>query len=206
MSETTTIIPVTVYAESTPNPSAMKFVCNILLLEEAVVEYNKVEETIDCPLARQLFAFSGVKSVFISSNFITVTKESAIDWFEITNILREFIRGFLMSGEKLFLNNPFLKQEEKSSAKNQDVTHIPVEGQAAIEQQIVQMLDEYVKPAVEQDGGAIHFRSFNNGVVTVALKGSCSGCPSSTLTLKSGIENLLMKMVPQVTEVVAEAE
>ncbi len=198
-------IPVNVYAESTPNPSAMKFVCDVMLLEDGVVEYANPVEAVACPLAMQLFAFSGVKGVFITSNFVTVTKQSDIDWFEITNILREFIRGFLMSGEKLFTANPFkISTEEK-----QVTTATPVisnQDQSELESKIIQALDEYVKPAVEQDGGAIHFRSFNDGVVTVALKGSCSGCPSSTLTLKSGIENLLKSMLPEVTEVVAEAE
>ena len=201
-------IPVNVYAESTPNPAAMKFVCDLLLLEEGVVEFTNINEAVSCPMAQQLFAFSGVKSVFITSNFVTVTKESDIEWFEITNIIREFIRGYLMSGEKLFVSNPFKKETDAASEKLEKTpaVSIPVEGQVELEEQIIQMLDEYVKPAVEQDGGAIHFRSFSNGVVTVALKGSCSGCPSSTLTLKSGIENLLKSMLPQVTEVVAEAE
>lgn len=198
-------IPVNVYAESTPNPSAMKFVCDVMLLEDGVVEYANPAEAAVCPLAVQLFAFSGVKGVFITSNFITVTKESDIDWFEITNILREFIRGYLISGERLFTANPFKTIKQASTP----VVETPIssnQDQTEIESKIIQMLDEYVKPAVEQDGGAIHFRSFSHGIVTVALKGSCSGCPSSTLTLKSGIENLLKSMVPQVTEVVAEAE
>lgn len=198
-------IPVNVYAESTPNPSAMKFVCDVMLLEDGVVEYANPAEAVACPLAMQLFAFSGVKGVFITSNFITITKQIDIDWFEITNILREFIRGYLMSGEKLFTANPFkTSAEEKPTAPVASVLNN--QDQSEIESKIIQMLDEFVKPAVEQDGGAIHFRSFNDGIVTVALKGSCSGCPSSTLTLKSGIENLLKSMVPQVTEVVAEAE
>jgi len=203
------MVPVTIYAESTPNPSAMKFVCNMLLLDEGVVEYNSPEETASCPMAAQLFAFTGVKGVFITSNFITITKAPDIDWFEITGILREFIRGYLAAGEKLFISNPFKAgtKDHTLPAKDAAVKNgEPVADNSVIEKQIIQMLDEYVKPAVESDGGAIHFRSFNDGVVTVALKGSCSGCPSSTLTLKAGIENLLKQMVPEVKEVVAEAE
>lgn len=195
-------IPVNVYAESTPNPLAMKFVCSVMLLEDGVAEYTHPDEAESSPLAQQLFAFSGVTRVFITSNFVTVTKAEGIDWYEISNILREFIRNFIMSGEKVFVSNPFKNETEKPLEDKGGLTIPDFE----LEQQIISMLDEYVKPAVEQDGGAIHFKSFNNGVVTVALKGSCSGCPSSTLTLKSGIENLLKKMVPQVTEVVAEAE
>lgn len=202
-------VPVTIYAESTPNPSAMKFVCNMLLLEDGVVTYQNADEATSCPLAAQLFAFTGVKGVFITSNFITVTKAPDIDWFEITGILREFIRGFLASGEKLFISIPLklnLSDHELPVKGNDVQMETVATDNLIIEKQIIQMLDEYVKPAVEQDGGAIHFRSFSNGVVTVALKGSCSGCPSSTITLKAGIENLLKQLVPEVTEVVAEAE
>jgi len=201
-------IPVTIYAESTPNPAAMKFVCNMMLLDEGVVEFNNAAEATSCPMAVQLFAFSGVKSVFITSNFITITKLPDFDWFEITGILREFIRGFLATGDKLFISNPFKTGVEKKETANEaQVKSVnPDAHDPEIEKQIIQMLEDYVKPAVEQDGGAIHFRSFDKGVVTVTLKGSCSGCPSSTLTLKAGIENLLKQMVPQVTEVIAESE
>lgn len=195
------MIPVNVYAESTPNPSAMKFVCSMLLLPEGTVEYTTPEECTNSPLARQLFSFSGVREVFITSNFITITKVEDTDWLDLAGMLREFIRGFLMSGEKVF-SHPV-------AVANQDITHpareTVITGNAT-ESEIVRLLEEYVRPAVESDGGAIHFRSFRDGVVTVALKGSCSGCPSSAMTLKSGIENLLRQMIPEVKEVVAEAE
>ena len=203
------MIPVNVYAESTPNPAAMKFVSTILLMPDGSVEFAGADECDSSPLARQLFAFSGVKGVFISSNFITVTKEGEVDWYEITGIIREFIRGYLMSGEKVFTSDPFQNRQDpqaKASAIANQSSGASSFLQSQIESEIVKLLEEYVRPAVEQDGGAIHFRSFEDGVVTVALKGSCSGCPSSTLTLKSGIENLLKQMLPQVTEVVAEAE
>lgn len=204
---------ITVYAELTPNPNSIKFVANQNLLTNGTVEYLQKEDAVDCPLAYQLFDFSGVKSVFITSNFVTITKIKELDWYDITNILREFIKGFLESGEKLFLKSPF---EEKSvvdniapvngkePANNKPETVNPATS-PEIEEKIKYMLDEYVRPAVEGDGGAIDFKSFDNGIVTVILKGSCSGCPSSTLTLKAGIENLLKKMVPQVTEVIAES-
>jgi len=202
---------ITIYAELTPNPNTMKFVANVMLLEGGVVEYLKKQDAVNCPLAYQLFDFSGIKSVFISSNFITLTKEPSIDWYDITNILREFIRGFLLSDEKLFLSNPF---ENESGIQNKPVQQKPVApavpsngaSNIQVEEKIRSLLDEYVKPAVEQDGGAIFFKSFDEGVVTLILKGSCSGCPSSTVTLKAGIETLLRKMVPEVTEVVADAE
>jgi Fe-S cluster biogenesis protein NfuA len=196
---------VEVYAESTPNPAAMKFVVNRILLSEGVVEYFKKEDAGICPLAFQLFDFTGVKAVFITSNFITITKTNEIDWYDVLAIFREFIKGFFMGDEKLFLKNPFETADtNQQPAVNSEPPIVNSESSPNLDEQIKQMLEEYVRPAVEQDGGAIHFKSFDNGVVTLILKGSCSGCPSSTLTLKSGIENLLKKMVPQVTEVVAE--
>jgi NFU1 iron-sulfur cluster scaffold homolog, mitochondrial len=199
------MLPITIYAESTPNPSSMKFVSNTLLMENGSVEFTNPLEASSSPLAQQLFAFSGVKGVFITSNFITITKDKETDWFDITNILREFIRGYLASGEKIFTAPPEHSHQEDGPIITEPTKTASV-NETEIEKQIINMLEEYVKPAVEQDGGAIYFRSFNEGVVTVALKGSCSGCPSSTLTLKAGIENLLKKMVPEVTSVVAEAE
>lgn len=198
--------PVNVYAESTPNPAALKFVSSRMLLSEGSVEYTNALEAQICPLAQGLFSFSGVKSVFISSNFITVSKEGEIDWYEITNILREYIRGFLMSGEKVFLSNPFESPTTIEKPNAAAATNANIAENTELESRIMQLLDEYVGPAVAQDGGEIRFRSFKEGVVTVALRGSCSGCPSSTLTLKSGIENLLKNMMPEVKEVVAEAD
>ena len=187
---------VTVYAESTPNPASMKFVLNSFIIDEGSVEYTSKSETINCPLASQLFDFSGITGVFISSNFITVSKDNAVDWFDLMPLIREFIRGYILSGEPVF-RGPV--------GQVADPEILATKTASAVESRIIEMLDEYVKPAVENDGGAIHFKSFENGVVTVVMKGSCSGCPSSTVTLKSGIENLLKQMVPEVTEVVAEA-
>ncbi len=202
-----------VYAELTPNPNSVKFVADRLLLFEGTVEYKSKAEAIDCPIAYQLFDFTGIKSVFITANFITITKEADIDWYEITNILREFIKGFLNSGEKLFLKNPVQETEEVKEPATSGIAAPPEKqptqenaASAIIEDKIKNMLDEFVRPAVEGDGGAIDFKSFKDGVVTVVLKGSCSGCPSSTLTLKAGIENLLKRMIPEVSEVMAEAE
>jgi Fe-S cluster biogenesis protein NfuA len=192
-------IPVEVYAEVTPNPESMKFVTSRILLQDETVEYASVEEAVNCPLAIQLFNFSGVKKVFITSNFITITKDPGLDWFDITNILREFIRGFLMSGEPVFIIFPDSKPSPEKT-----ITTQPSSPEA--EEKIKQLLDEYVRPAVEGDGGAIHFKSFENGIVNVVLKGACSGCPSSTVTLKAGIENLLKQMMPEVQEVVAIEE
>lgn len=202
---------ITVYAELTPNPNTMKFVANVMLLEGGVVEYTDKRQAANCPLALQLFDFTGIKGVFITGNFITLTKQNDTDWYDITNILREFIRGFLLSDEKLFLSDPF--KEKTTAVENHIVKPVTTlndqtigTANSEIEDKIKSMLEEYVKPAVEQDGGAIFFKSFKDGVVTLSLKGSCSGCPSSALTLKSGIENLLKRMIPGVTEVIADAD
>lgn len=187
---------VTVYAESTPNPASMKFVLNNFLLEEGSVEYTNKEQAKECPLAVQLFSFSGISGVFITTNFITISKSTDIDWYELIPMLREFIKSYIESNQPVFtgsinkIADPAIERTHSSSA---------------IESKIIETLDEFVKPAVEQDGGAIHFKSFEDGIVTLILKGSCSGCPSSAITLKNGIENLLKQLIPEVKEVVAEA-
>ena len=204
--------PINIYAELTPNPNSMKFVANVNLLEGGVVEYASKEAAVNCPLAVSLFAFSGITKVFITTNFITLNKESEIDWFDITNIIREFIRGYLMSGEPLFIGSPFDTNHIPETNKSEPVIEEPkserptIPSSPELEKKITELLEEYVKPAVESDGGAIHFKSFENGTVSDVLKGACSGCPSSTITLKSGIENLLKQMVPEVQEVIAVSE
>ncbi len=186
---------VTVYAESTPNPASMKFVLNSYLLLEGSVEYTSKDQAGESPLALQLFAFSGVSGVFITANFITISKSNDIDWYELVPIFREFIKSYMESGQPVFTG---------AVAKVADPTIERTHSASALESKIIETLDEYVKPAVEQDGGAIHFKSYDDGVVTVVLKGSCSGCPSSAITLKNGIENLLKQLIPEVKEVVAE--
>ncbi len=189
-------IVVNIYAESTPNPASMKFVVNRYLLEAGSVEYNSKASAHNSPLAQQLFSFSGISSVFISSNFVTLTKTNDLDWHELIPIIRTFMKSFFESNEAVFTG---------PTEQVADVTIERTKTASAIETKIIEALDEYVKPAVEQDGGAIHFKSFEDGVVTVVMKGSCSGCPSSTVTLKSGIERLLKQLIPEVSEVVAEA-
>jgi Fe-S cluster biogenesis protein NfuA len=187
---------VTVYTESTPNPASMKFVVNSFLLEEGSVEYLSRESAVNAPLAHQLLGFSGISSVFITANFITLTKNGDVDWFDLNPILREFIKQYLESGDPVFTGP---REQSADPEITRTATMNPVETR------IIETLEEYVKPAVEQDGGAITFKSFHEGVVTVTMKGSCSGCPSSTVTLKTGIETLLKNLIPEVKEVVAEA-
>ena len=188
---------VTIYAEATPNPASMKFVLNNYLIEEGSVEYTSRLAASECPLAVELFSFSGISGVFIAANFITVTKSISIDWHEIIPILREFIKSYIESNKPIFTGKP---------GKIADPAINRSHSGSALESRIIETLDEYVKPAVEQDGGAIHFKSFEEGKLTLVLKGACSGCPSSSVTLKNGIENLLRQLVPEVREVVAEEQ
>ena len=185
---------ITVYAEMTPNPQAMKFVTDIYLCESPI-EYSTPQQAAENLLAKKLFEFEGIKNVFILSNFITLTKEGKEDWYELLTPIREAIRNY-------FLNNdaPVLTGIPVKPVSEPEVI-IP---STELESKIKSVLEEYVRPAVEQDGGAIDFKSYKDGKVTLLMRGSCSGCPSSSVTLKGGIENLFKKMVPEVTEVVAE--
>lgn len=180
---------INVYTESTPNPATMKFIVNKLLLNGSV-DYPTKESAEKAPFAKELYKFSFVNGVFFASNFVTVTKTEGTEWADIEAIIKEFVKGAVEAE---------LKVQAEEQAED-----VAFEGTEA-EIKIQQILHDYVRPAVEQDGGAISYKSFDEGVVTVELRGSCSGCPSSTITLKAGIENLLKRMVPEVTEVVSEA-
>lgn len=200
------MIPTNVYAEMTPNPKTMKFVADRLLVEgSGVAEYASVRETKgSSQLAEKLFGFPFVKGVFIMSNFITITKTEELEWDLIVYELREFIREYLVANEKVVERLPEKAEvtadlaKSNSSAANEDV--IPTE----FDDQIKTILRDYVQPAVENDGGLIDFKSFKDGVVTVTLRGACSGCPSSISTLKGGIETMLTQMMPEVKTVEAE--
>jgi NFU1 iron-sulfur cluster scaffold homolog, mitochondrial len=196
-------VPITLYAEMTPNPATMKFVANkyLLITGDSVEFTSQAEAKGYSPLAEELFNLPFVKSVFIAANFVTVTKTENLGWDFITMELREFIRVFLAEGKEVLIQMPAPKAP--IAKENQEVKHFePTEYDDAIKD----LLDEYVRPAVENDGGAIDYVGFESGIVTVQLKGACSGCPSSTATLKGGIENLLKQYLPEVTEVVALEE
>lgn len=195
-----TRIPVTLYAEMTPNPLTMKFVANkYLLIDNATVEFTSLAETKGySPLAEALFQFPFVDGVFISGNFITVTKTDNVDWDFIMMELRDFIREWIAEGKDILVMMPTIaakSEEEQAVRKSFEPTEF--------DEPILDLLDQYVRPAVENDGGAIEYVGYDAGVVTVELKGSCSGCPSSTATLKGGIEQLLKANIESVTEVVA---
>jgi NFU1 iron-sulfur cluster scaffold homolog, mitochondrial len=197
-------IPITVYVEMTPNPNTMKFVANkYLLISGDSVEFtNQAEAKGYSPLAEELFNFPFVKGVFLAANFITIAKNDSISWDFVTMELREFIKDWLSNGKDVLVMMPPPKAPAASTDESKPTkTYEPSEYDDAIRS----LLDEYVRPAVENDGGAIDFVGFDEGTVTVALRGSCSGCPSSTATLKGGIENLLKSHLPEVKEVVAES-
>jgi Fe-S cluster biogenesis protein NfuA len=189
-----------VYAEATPNPSVMKFGTN-KALTQTDVEYKNIDEANQSsPLAQAVFNFPFVKEVFISDNYISITKYDMVEWSDVYGEVRTFIREYLTDGKTIIKELP--KQEEISD-KKVDLPEVKLEG---IPAEIVAILDEYIKPAVASDGGNIAFRSYDEvrKIVSVILQGACSGCPSSTATLKNGIENLLKEMLPnQINEVVA---
>jgi Fe-S cluster biogenesis protein NfuA len=190
-------IPVEVYAESTPNPTVLKFVANIKLVDNDL-EFKNSEEAENSPLAVELFNFPFVKEVFISENYVSVTKNDLAEWNEITVEIRSFIRQFIADGKTIAL----------ATAVPQKVSEVymPDLELDDVSKQIIDILEEYIKPAVAADGGNIMFRSYveSSKTVNVILQGACSGCPSSTITLKNGIENMLKQLIPgKINEVVA---
>jgi Fe-S cluster biogenesis protein NfuA len=183
--------PITVYGETTPNPAALKFVVSRMLTKNAI-EFKNIDQTASSPLAKELFKFPYVKEIFIDENYISVTKYEINDWQEITLEIRSFIKQFIENGGTV-LDENFIataSKEEESKTKEFDALDVT-------SQQIINILEEYVKPAVQADGGNIAFDSYNEAdkTVKVILQGACSGCPSSTFTLKSGIENMLKSML-----------
>lgn len=190
-------IQVEVYAESTPNPSVLKFVANIKLVENDL-EFKNGEEAKNAPLAVELFNFPFVKEVFISENYVSVTKNDTVEWNEITIEIRSFIKQYIADGKTIAL----------ASAVAQKVSEVymPDIELDDVSKQIIDILEEYIKPAVAADGGNILFQSYEKSskTVNVILQGACSGCPSSTITLKNGIENMLKQLIPgKISEVVA---
>ncbi|WPY98190.1 NifU family protein [Christiangramia sp. OXR-203] len=191
---TTGKVPVTVYAESTPNPAVMKFVANKKLVLKSV-EFKNIDDAKNAPLVQRLFHFPFVKEVFIDENYVSVHKYEVAEWEEITMELREFIRNYIEEGNEVLTAETIQTQEtEKVQEENDDAAYKELDDTS---QQIIAILDEYIKPAVASDGGNILFDSYNEETKTVKviLQGACSGCPSSTMTLKSGIETMLRDML-----------
>ena len=183
-------VPVTVYAESTPNPSVMKFVANKMLVDN-VFEFKSIEDTSASPLAAALFQFAFVKEIFLDTNYISINKNEGVEWESIVMEIREFIRIYLEDGKTIIASNAPTKASFSSSAT-------PLEELDETSQEIVKIIEDYIKPAVASDGGNILFDHYNTAdkSVQVVLQGACSGCPSSTITLKNGIETMLKEMLP----------
>ena len=181
--------PITVYAESTPNPSVMKFVANKKLVDQ-IYEFKDIDETSNAPLAQKLFHFPFVKEVFMDTNYISITKFDVSKWDEIVMEIREFLRSFLEEGNEITT-----AVKEILNTKTAEKLEVELDETS---QQIIGIIEDYIKPAVAADGGNILFDSYNaeNKNVQVILQGACSGCPSSTFTLKNGIENMLKEMLP----------
>lgn len=189
--EVTQKLPATIYVESTPNPSVLKFVSNKMFTRTSA-EFKNIDETAASPLARELFNFPFVKEVFIDENYISVTKYAISEWDEISGQIREFIRDFIADG-KIVIDESMVKSMPQAE-KQQEAYFDSLDSTS---QRIINILEEYVKPAVQGDGGNIAFDSYDEKEkrVKVILQGACSGCPSSTFTLKSGIENMLKDML-----------
>lgn len=183
--------PITIYAESTPNPAVLKFVANKIITTKTA-EFKNIDEAFPSALAKELFKFPFVKEIFMDENYISITKYNSSEWQEVSNEVRMFIKAFVENGneiinENLLSTTPKSEKQELSNFDSLDATS----------QQIINILEEYVKPAVQADGGNILFDSFDETEkrVKVVLQGACSGCPSSTFTLKNGIENMLKDML-----------
>lgn len=191
-------IPVSIYAESTPNPAVMKFVANKPLVN-GTFEFKNKKESENAPLVQKLFGFPFVKEVFMTTNYISIMKYDMADWHDITMELREFIRIYIENGNPILedgILNTIIDSERVEKSESQ-VTSSIKKSYTELEQEIVDILDEYVKPAVAGDGGHIAFESFDpeTKTVKVILQGACSGCPSSTATLKNGIQAMLADML-----------
>jgi len=196
-------VPVTVYAEMTPNPDVMKFVANKVLNPGAPLDYSSSDDTSGCPLAAAILNFPFVENVFVSSNYVSVMKNDKIEWDMVMIETRQFISDYIGQGNEIIKEDalqPHAIKEDQLKEKNGDAVRFNV-STSDLDEKIIDALNEFIRPAVESDGGSIDFVKFDNGIVKVALRGACSGCPSSTVTLKQGIEGLLCRMFPEVKEV-----
>ncbi|MBG7629114.1 MAG: NifU family protein [Bacteroidetes bacterium] len=182
-------VPVEVYAEVTPNPSVLKFVANKKLVDTDF-EFKNIEEAQNSPLAIELYNFPFVKEIFISENYVSITKFDIVEWSDITVEIRSFIKQFIADGKTIAVQTEKETTQQTSPNITGDLDDIS--------KQIISILDEYIKPAVAADGGNILFQSYEEDtqIVNVILQGACSGCPSSTITLKNGIENMLKELIP----------
>lgn len=201
--ETTVKSPVLLYTEQTPNPESLKFVTNRMLYSNQTADFRETDHDLAAewsPLATALFEQPYVRGVYICNNFVTITKEMNYDWADIMLRIKGFLKTYVEEGNDI-VKDGFEAVKAKLDEENQ--AHYEGDD-AAIVTKIIDLINTYVKPAVEMDGGNIEFKSYDEGIVTVVLQGACSGCPSSTVTLQSGIEGMLKRMVPEVKQVVSE--
>ena len=189
-------VPVTVYAETTPNPSVMRFVANKKLVI-APTEFKNIDATANAPIARELFNFPFVKEIFIDENYISINKYDIANWDEIAMELREFITKYIQDGKDIVLKETLKTPAEADHGLEQTNPSASTENLDPVSKQVIDILEEYIKPAVASDGGNIMFDSYNEETKTVkvVLQGACSGCPSSTATLKNGIETMMRDML-----------
>ena len=191
---------ISIYTEMTPNPETMKFVANKLLYPGKSIEFQDEAGAGASPLAMELFSFPFIRSVFIASNFVTLTKTNDTeDWQDVIPSVKQFLREYLEEGK-------LVVDDEQIAARKPESSNDISADDGDVVKRIKELLENYVKPAVEMDGGAIQFKSYEDGKVNLMLQGSCSGCPSSMITLKAGIEGMMKRMIPEVREVVAEAD
>ncbi|QES90623.1 NifU family protein [Rhizosphaericola mali] len=190
---------ISIYTEMTPNPETMKFVANKLLYPGKSIDFQDETNSVASPLAKELFGFPFIKSVFIASNFVTLTKSvDTEDWMDIIPTVKQFLKEYIEGG------SPIILEDEVAKIKVDHGNEVIADDDDVVKR-IKELLDNYVRPAVEMDGGAIQFKSYDDGKVNLMMQGSCSGCPSSMITLKAGIEGMMKRMIPEVKEVVAEA-
>jgi Fe-S cluster biogenesis protein NfuA len=191
---------ISIYTEMTPNPETMKFVANKLLYPGKSIDFQEESSAAPSPLAMELFSFPFIKSVFIASNFVTLTKTNETeDWQDVIPSIKQFLKEYLEEGK------PVVNEDDIAAMKSESSNEVSADDGDVVKR-IKELLENYVKPAVEMDGGAIQFKSYQDGKVNLMLQGSCSGCPSSMITLKAGIEGMMKRMIPEVKEVVAESE
>jgi NFU1 iron-sulfur cluster scaffold homolog, mitochondrial len=193
--------PVLLYTEETPNPESLKFVTNRMLFR-GTADFRDVEAAEEwSPLAKALFSQPYVKGVYVNNNFVTVSKQLNYNWEDIKLLLKDYIKNYVEDGGEI-VKEGYTEAMAAIEAERREATYTGDE--AELVQKIKDLIDTYVKPAVEMDGGNIEFKHYENGKVFVVMQGSCSGCPSSTVTLKAGIEGMMQRMIPEVKEVVQE--
>jgi Fe-S cluster biogenesis protein NfuA len=190
---------ISIYTEMTPNPETMKFVANKLLYPGKSVDFPDADSAKPSPLATELFGFPFIKAVFVASNFVTLTKTSETEWQDVIPSIRQFLKDYLEEGK------PVVNEEELAATRPSSSNEVTADDDDVVKR-IKELLDNHVRPAVEMDGGAIQFKSYEDGTVNLSMQGACSGCPSSMITLKAGIEGMMKRMIPEVKEVVAISE